>query len=124
MKRPSLQLAIEINRRVRHDDEWFEEADDLDRVERAIASTAEIDDPLRIAAVLAFRIAKTQGFTEGNKRTALLLARWVLDNNQLDGSRIIDPDDRRLAEFLVQAASGRDVQAAIVDYFIERDRPT
>ncbi len=58
---------------------------------------------------MAFRVTRAQGFTEGNKRTALLLARWTLDNNGLDGSRIIDPEARELADLLVQAAAGRNV---------------
>jgi prophage maintenance system killer protein len=58
---------------------------------------------------------------EGNKRTALLLARWILDNNGLDGSQIIDPDDRELADMLVQAASGGDVvESDIVRFFVNR----
>jgi len=41
------------------------------------------------AAVLAYRVTRAQGFTEGNKRTALLLARWLLDRNGIDGAVII-----------------------------------
>ena len=65
------------------------------------------------------RIRPTQGFTEGNKRTALLLAKWTLDNNGRDGRQIIDPDDRELADLLVKAASGQDVESDIVQYFAE-----
>jgi hypothetical protein len=36
LKKPSLRLAIEINKRVRDKDEWFEEPDDLERVSRAL----------------------------------------------------------------------------------------
>ncbi|MFQ5524375.1 MAG: Fic family protein [Acidimicrobiia bacterium] len=120
MKLPSLQLVIEINRRVRSSDEWFDEPDDLDRVEKALQSIAGLNDPLEAAAVLAFRIAKAQGFAEGNKRTALLLARWILDNNGLDGRQIIDPDDRELADMLVEAASGSDVEGDIIRFFANR----
>ena len=48
----------------------------------------------------------------------MLLARWILDNNDLDGHRILDPDDRQLADLLVQAASGKDVEGSIVDFFV------
>ena len=109
LKRPELSLAIEINKRVRSDDEWFDEPDELDRVEAALQSIDHFDDPVAAASAIAFRITRSQGFTEGNKRTALLLARWTLDNNGLDGSQIINPDDRELADLLVQAAAGRKV---------------
>ena len=120
MKRPGLRLAIEINERVRSDDEWFDEPDELGRVESALRSIDDIDDPVAAAGAIAFRVTRTQGFTEENKRTALLLARWTLDNNGLDGSRIIDPDDRELAELLVQAAAGRNVEAEILRFFADR----
>ena len=111
---------MEVNRRVRGEDEWFEEPDDLDRVETALGSIRDIDDPVKAAGVLAFRLTAAQGFTEGNKRTALLLARWTLDNNGLDGRGILDPEDRELADLLVHAASGQDVEANIVAYFNDR----
>ena len=60
------------------------------------------------------------GIAKGNKRTALLLARWTLDNNGLDGHRTIEPDDRELANLLVHAASGRDVEADVIMFFTER----
>lgn len=120
MNRPDLRLAVEINKHVRGDDEWFDEADDLDRVETALKSLAEIGDPVVAAGAGAFRVTRAQGFAEGNKRTALLLARWILDNNGLDGLQIIDPADRDLAELLVQAALGRDVEQAVIQYFVDR----
>ena len=49
-----------------------------------------------------------------------MLARWTLDNNGLDGSRIIDPDDRELADLLVQAAAGRNVEAEVLRLFADR----
>ena len=84
MIRPTLALAVAINRAAREADEWFSEPDDLERVERALGSIDGIDDPVRAASVLAFRVARAQGFAEGNKRTGLLLARWLLDRNGLD----------------------------------------
>ncbi len=120
MKRPDLRLAVEINRRVRGDDEWFEDPDELDRVESSLRSIAAIDAPLEAAGILAYRLTRAQGFAEGNKRTALLLARWILDNNGLDGRKIISADDRHLARLLVDAASGLDVETEVVSYFVDR----
>lgn len=114
MRRPGLALAIALNRAVRTQDEWFDEPDDLERVERALGAIEEIEDPLEAAAVLAARLARGQGFSEGNKRTALLLARWVLDRNGFDGARILPADDQRFAELLVRAASGTDVEEEAV----------
>jgi len=59
---------------------------------------------------MAYRVAPAQGFVEGNKRTALLLARWVLDHNGVDGSQILPSDDLVLADLLVQAAAGVEVE--------------
>lgn len=117
MRKPDLRLAIAINRRVRGNDEWFDEPDELGRVETALQSIDGLADPIEAAGALAFRVARAQGFAEGNKRTALLLSKWVLDNNGRDGRQIIDPDDRGLADLLVKAAAGQDVEADIVRYF-------
>lgn len=108
--RPSLSLAVAINSAVRQHDEWFDEPDDLDRIERAIGAIESIDDPVKAAAVVACRVARAQGFTEGNKRTGLVLARWVLDRNGVDGGALLPPDDRQFADLLVRAASGIDVE--------------
>ncbi len=120
MRRPTLELAVVFNRAVRHEDEWFEEPDDLDRVERALGSIAGIDDPTEAAAVLAYRVVRAQGFGEGNKRTALLLARWLLDRNGLDGSDVIPHDDQEFADLLVRAAAGGDIEAEIKALFLSR----
>ena len=87
IKKPSIRLAIEINKRVRGKDEWFEEPDDLERVSRALSSVDREENPVVAAGILAYRVTRAQGFAEGNKRTALLLARWVLDNNGIDGNQ-------------------------------------
>ena len=114
MRHPSLELAVAFNRAVREADEWFDEPDDLERVQRALAAIATIEDPVESAAVLACRVARTQGFTEGNKRTALLLARWLLDRNGVDGALILPADDREFADILVTSASGLDVEKEAV----------
>ncbi len=115
MIRPSVGLAVAINRVLRQPDEWFDEPDDLDRLSRAISAIDNIEDPVEAAAVLAYRVARGQAFGEGNKRTAILLARWVLDRNGLDGARLLPAEDRDAANLLISAASGHDVQAALVD---------
>jgi prophage maintenance system killer protein len=120
LRLPSLGLAIAFNRAIREDDEWFDEPDDLDRVQRALDAVQSMEDPVHAAAVLAYRIARAQGFGEGNKRTAFLLAKWVLDRNGVDGDRFLPPADVRIAELLVQAASGRDVEAAVVELLESR----
>jgi hypothetical protein len=61
-----------------------------------------------------------EGSPKGTRGPALLLARWTLDNNGLDGSRILDPADRELADLLVQAAAGLNVEAEILRLFIGR----
>ena len=120
MKKPSLRLAIEINKRVREKDEWFEEPDDLERVSGALASVDREENPFVVAAILACRVTRAQGFAEGNKRTALLLARWVLDNNGIDGNRVLPSDDLVLADLLIRAAAGADVETDIIARLHER----
>jgi prophage maintenance system killer protein len=121
LRRPTLALAVAFNRAVRQEDEWFDEPDDLDRVERALSAINSIEDPAHAAAVLAYRVARAQGFSEGNKRTALLLARWLLDRNGIDGALFIPSDDRRFADLLVKAASGHDVETELVELVQSRD---
>jgi prophage maintenance system killer protein len=113
-------LAIAINEAVREGDEWFDEQDDLDRITTALQSIQEMSDPVAAAARLAFRVAVTQAFTEGNKRTALLLARWVLDHNGIDGARFLPSDDEQLPVLLVKAAAGLDVEQEILDVLESR----
>lgn len=120
MRRPTLAIAVEFNRAVREDDEWFDEPDDLERVERALAAIDDIDDPVEAVAVLAYRVVRVQGFGEGNKRTALLLARWMLDHNGVDGATILPPTDREFADLLVRAAAGADVAAEMKALFRSR----
>lgn len=112
---PTLDLAVAFNRATRRADEWFDEPDDLDRVQRALDSIANIDDVVHAAAVLAYRVARAQGFGEANKPTALALARWLLDRNGEDGANLLPPPDRVVGELLVAAASGRNVEAEIVE---------
>ena len=83
-------------------------------MERALVSIDDLENPLVAAGVLAYRVTRAQGFAEGNKRTALLLARWLLDHNDVDGGQILPQDDRVIADLLVQTASGADAEKEII----------
>jgi hypothetical protein len=72
------------------------------------------------AGILAYRVTRAQGFAEGNKRPVLLLARWVLDNNGIDGNRVLPSDDLVLADLRIRAAAGGDVEADIIARLHER----
>ncbi len=115
-----MALAVAFNHAIREPDEWFDEPDDLDRVERALASIARMDDPVAAAATLAYSVTRAQGFAEGNKRTALLLARWILDRNGEDGASILPAGDLQFAGFLVQAAAGIDVRHDLMALLVGR----
>lgn len=94
---------------MRQHDEWFDEPDDLDRVERAIAAIEAMNDPVEAAAVLACRLTRAQGFTEGISGRGC--SRPVSPGpHDVDGATLLPPDDREFADLLVQAASGLDVE--------------
>jgi prophage maintenance system killer protein len=114
---PSLELIVAFNASVRHNDEWFEEADDLDRIVRILDNLQTANDPIVAAAVATSRITRAQAFTEGNKRTALLVGRWILDRNDCDGGSMIPPDDFELANLLLDAARGADTDEKVVALF-------
>jgi len=44
LRRPTLALAIALNQPVRQPDEWFDEPDDLERIESALESISSIED--------------------------------------------------------------------------------
>ena len=110
MRRPDLPLLVKINASVRNADEWFDEPDELDRVERVANSIAEIDDPIEASARLAARIARSQAFGEGNKRTALMAAVWLLDRNGLDPLQFLPPSDMAANDLLIKASVGNNVE--------------
>jgi prophage maintenance system killer protein len=107
LNRPTLELAVAINHSIRDTDEWFEEPDEVERLEVALEAVRSCEDPVEAAAILASRVARAQAFGEGNKRTALLLARWTLDRNGVDGTDILPPGDRDVARLLIRAAADR-----------------
>ena len=79
-----------------------------------------MNEPVEAAATLAYRVTRALGLAEGNKRTGLLLARWLLDRNGIDGAQFLPPDDRELADLLVKAASGVDVESQVVGLLTRR----
>ena len=79
---------------------------DLDRLEKTLGSIVGVGGPIEAAGLLAFRISRAQAFAEGNKRTALLLAKSILDYNGFADRFVILSDDRVLADLLVKAPSG------------------
>jgi prophage maintenance system killer protein len=117
---PSLELIVAFNASIRHDDEWFDEPDDLQRIARILDDLQTAIDPIVAAAVATSRITRAQAFTEGNKRTALLVGRWILDRNDLDGGSMIPPDDFELANLLLDAARGADADEKVVALFESR----
>ena len=120
MNLPSLELIVAFNASVRHGDEWFDEPDDLDRIVRILNDLHSAIDPIVVAAMATSRITRAQAFTEGNKRTALLVGRWILDRNDFDGGSMIPRNDFELANLLLDAARGRDMDEKVVELFKSR----
>lgn len=123
MRFPSLEEVIACNEAVRAPDEvsLTPEDDDLERVARALDRARAASDPIDVAAALAFELTSAQGFHEGNKRTAALIARWFIrTNTRLDPDRIIKPDDPEFGDLLIAAARGEDASTDIRDLFHDR----
>ena len=109
-----------INHSIRQDDEWFDEPDEFDRIDRILTELQREKDPVTAAATAVGRIARSQASTEGNKRTALLVGRWILDRNGVDGRRIIREHDTELGHLLLSAARGIDETDHVVALFESR----
>ena len=109
MRIPSLEVVVAFNHTIREADEWFDEPDELDRVKRLLDRLADETDPVVAAALSVSRLAQSQAFTEGNKRTAVLIGRWILDRNGLVGAKFSQENDVELAQLLLRAARGSDV---------------
>ena len=108
---------------IRESDEWFDEPDDLDRVGAALHAADGIEDSIEVAATVAYRVARAPRLSEGNMRTAMLLAKWILDRNSIAEEKIIPPQDREPADLLVKAAAGLDVGIQILEPFRSRQGP-
>jgi prophage maintenance system killer protein len=117
---PSLEVVVAFNYTIREADEWFDEPDELDRVKRILDRLTDETDPVVAAALSVGHLAQSQAVTEGNKRTAVLVGRWILDDNGLDGAKFIRENDAELAQLLLQAARGADVSGEIVELFNSR----
>jgi prophage maintenance system killer protein len=120
LRLPSLSIIVAINHSIRQDDEWFDEPDELDRIERILTDLQEQEDPVVAAATAVGRIARSQAFAEGNKRTALLVGRWILDRNGIDGLSFIPEHDTELGNLLFSAARGIDETKQIISLFESR----
>ena len=94
----------------------------LDRgVESAIGRPQNLDaygepDGAELAAAYAFGLARNHGFADGNKRTAWVVARLFLAENDRD-LRFDKADAIRTVEDL---AAGRLTEAALADWFRAR----
>lgn len=109
-----------FNASVRADDEWFDDPDELERVERMLDGLSNQKDPVVAAAKALSKIARAQAFSEGDKRTALLVGLWILDRNGIDERQFIPEDDRELGALLVRAARGEDVAEEVARLFEAR----
>ena len=98
---------------MREADEWFEEPDELERVEKVLVALMIETDPVAAAATVLSRLTRAQAFTEGNKRTATLLALWILHANGEEEDRFIFEDDSELGRLLLRAARGENVSEEV-----------
>jgi len=113
---PTLAEVIACNEAVREPGEASSTADDddLDRVGAALDRAREPSELVDVAAALAFELAAAQGFYEGNKRTAIVIARWFIrENTGLDPGALIPAEDRDLGDLLIAAARGENSRDAI-----------
>jgi hypothetical protein len=60
-------VVLAINASVRHDDEWFDEEDEVHRIEKILGNLQMESDPLIAAALATGRIARSQAFPKATK---------------------------------------------------------
>lgn len=114
MIRPSLNLIVAINTQLREPDEFFDDEDDIDRVAQVPERVENIADPVLLAGALMSRLARSQAFTEGNKRTALAVAHFVLTANDVNPEAYLPPEDTQIRQCLGRAARGEDVEQEVI----------
>lgn len=117
---PSVEVVVAFNHALRDEDEWFDEPDELGRVQRILDRLADETDPVTVATLGVSRLTQSQASTEWNKCTAVLFGRWIFDHNGLGGAKSIHANDSELAQLLLQAARGADVSGEIVELFNSR----
>jgi prophage maintenance system killer protein len=61
------------------------------------------------------RLVRTQGFTEGNKRTAFALGAWTLEQNGLSAKLILQASDMSILDLSLKAARGADIAEDLVE---------
>ncbi len=83
LRLPTLSVIVAINASVRRADEWFEEPDELHRIEILLEQLSSGTDAVNTAALCVSRIVRAQAFSEGNKRTALLVGAGFLTEMNL-----------------------------------------
>jgi hypothetical protein len=109
---------VAFNRAVRQDDEWWDEPDELERWNErwpeSTTSTIQSGPPVFVA----YRIARAQASV---KATSALPRYWRAGCWIENGwTAVSPPNDWTLADLLVKAASGPDVEADVVDLLIAR----
>jgi prophage maintenance system killer protein len=109
-----LDLIVVVNSALREPDEFFDDEDELDRVERVLQALEKTSDPVLLAGSLMSRLARSQAFTEGNKRTALAVAHFVLSANGFDPEAYLPPGDTQIRGHLLRAARGEDVEQEVM----------
>ena len=117
---PTLTLIGGIDDSIRGEDEWLDERDELSRIQRILDEFAETEDSVIAAGLTTYLVAKSQQFLEGNMRTAVLAARWILDENQTDGLRSIQGNDLDLAGLLLRADYVKDVGDQVLAMYESR----
>jgi prophage maintenance system killer protein len=116
--RPSPDLIVKINASLRDPSEFFEDEDELDRVERVLHVLGGTSDPVLLAGLLMSRLARAQAFTEANKRTALAVAHFVLSAIGFDPEAYLPPESTQIRDCLLRAARGEDVEQEVLTVMV------
>lgn len=119
MRRPTLGLAAAFNRAVRREDEWWDEPEDLERVERALRELATSTIQSGPSPFSPIASLDRKGSV---KATSALPYCWRdgAESEWTGRTCFLAPDDWALADLLVKAASGLDVEENVVELLNER----